>query len=63
MAEGTVQKSLVEQILDDMFAYIEDLEEFDVHTIQTLKQSAASGNLEKARQVIRAIKSVPGGTR
>jgi len=62
MAEETVQKSLVEQILDDMFANIEQQEEFDADTVQRLKQLAASGNLKKAAQVIRAIKSASGGT-
>lgn len=62
MAEETVQKSLVEQILDDMFANIEQQEAFDPDTVQRLKQLAASGNLKKAAQVIRAIKSASGGT-
>ena len=62
MAEETVKKSLVEQILDDMFANIERQEEFDADTAQRLKRLAASGNLKKAAQVIRAIKSASGGT-
>jgi hypothetical protein len=61
MAERTVQKSLVEQILDDMFANIEELEEFDAELLQRLKQLAVSGNLKKASQIIRAIKAASGG--
>jgi hypothetical protein len=61
MAEKTVQKSLVEQILDDMFANIEELEEFDAELLQRLKQLAVSGNLKKAPQIIRAIKAASGG--
>ena len=62
MTEETAQKSLIEQILDDMFANIEEREEFDADTIQKLKQLAKSGGLKKAPRVIRAIKSVSGGT-
>jgi hypothetical protein len=61
MAERTVQKSLVEQILDDMFANIEELEEFDAELLQRLKQLAVSGNLKKAPQIIRAVKAASGG--
>jgi len=61
MGKEIVQKSLVEQVLDDMFANIEQLEEFDAHTLQRLKQLAASGNLKKATRVIQAIKSAPSG--
>jgi hypothetical protein len=61
MAERTVQKSLVEQILDDMFADIEELEEFNAELLQKLKQLAVSGNLKKASQIIRAIKAASGG--
>jgi len=64
MGEKIVQKSLVEQILDDLFANIEKLEEFDAHTLQRLKQLAASGNLKKAAQVIQAIRfASSGGTK
>lgn len=62
MEEESVQKSLGEQILDDMFANIEKLEEFDVDVLQRLKQLAVSGNLKKAPQVTRAVKAASGGT-
>jgi hypothetical protein len=58
--ETLIQKSLVEQILDEMFASIEGREEFDAQTIQTLKQLAVSGDLKKATQVTKAIKLAAG---
>lgn len=61
MAKEIVRKSLIEQILDSMFADIEELEEFDADTVDRLKQLTASGNLKKAPNVIQAIKSVSSG--
>ena len=61
MAEDAAEKSLVEEIVEDMFAILEELEEFDADVLQGLKQLAASGDLRKARQVIRAIKQASGG--
>jgi len=61
MAEEIIQKSLVEQILSDMFASIEELEEFDADVLQRLKQLAVSDNLKKAPQIIRAITAASGG--
>jgi len=60
--ETSGQKSLVEQILDEMFAIIEGQEEFDIPTIEKLKQLVISGNLTKATQVAEAIKSTSEGT-
>jgi hypothetical protein len=60
--ETPIQKSLVEQILDEMFANIEGREEFDVQMIQKLKQLAANDGLRKAPQVVKTIESPPGGT-
>lgn len=54
--ETVIQKSLIEQIFDEMFASIEGREEFDAPTIQKLKQLAVSGDLMKATQVTEAIK-------
>ncbi len=59
--EIAVQKSLVEQIFDEMFASIEGQEEFDAQTIQRLKQLAISGDFKKAMQVAKAIKPESGG--
>jgi hypothetical protein len=60
--ESSCQKSLVEQILDEMFTIIEGREEFDIPTIENLKQLVISGSLTKAKQVAEAIKSAPEGT-
>ena len=59
-SESVIQKSLVEQILDRMFANLEERDEFDKQVVQELKDLAASGNLQKAPHVIKAIKSAPG---
>ncbi len=60
--ETIIQKSLVEQIFDEMFASIEEREEFDAQIIKKLKQLAVSGDLKKATQVSRTIKLAPRGT-
>ena len=60
--ETSGQKSLVEQILDEMFTIIEGREEFDIPTIEKLKQLVISGNLTKAKQVAEAITSALEGT-
>lgn len=52
-----VPKSLTEQILDEMFASIEARAEFDTQIIQMLKQLALTGDLKKAPQVTKVIKS------
>jgi hypothetical protein len=59
--EVVIQKSLVDQILDDMFSSIQGRDEFDEHTIRELRRLAASADLGKATHVIRAIKSTPEG--
>ena len=59
--ESTIQQSLVEQILDEMFVRIESQSEFDAETTQRLKELAEQGNLGKERDVTRAIKSTAGG--
>ncbi len=57
--EATIQKSLIEQIFDEMFASIEGREggEYDAETIQKLKQLASSGDLKRAPQVTEAIRT------
>ena len=60
--ENAIEKPLVEQILNEMFAIIEVREEFDTPTIEKLKQLVISGDLTKAKQVDKAIKLVPAGT-
>jgi hypothetical protein len=59
--ETSGQKSLVEQILDEMFTIIEGREEFDIPTIEKLKQLVISGSLTKAKQVAEVIKSASEG--
>lgn len=54
--EVTIQKTLVEQIFDEMFATIEQYKEFDTQAILKLKQLAISGDLTKAMRVAEAIK-------
>jgi len=58
--EIPMQKSLIEQILDEMFVNIERREEFDKQVIKKLKELAESGDLKKAPQVTKAIKSLSG---
>jgi len=60
--ETKIEKSLVEQILDEMFLAIERREEFDDETIERLKELVSRGGLNKPQQVTSAIKSSTGGT-
>lgn len=57
MEETPIQKSLVEQILDEMFTSIGEREVFDAQTIQKLRQLATSGELKKPALVTKVIKS------
>ena len=57
MVERTdIPKSLLEQILDEMFANLEKRDEFDSNAIHKLRQLASSGNLTKQREVTEAIR-------
>jgi len=60
--EITIQKSLVEQIFDEMFVQLEGRVEFDTTAIQKLRQLTISGNLSKATRVTEAIKAASEGT-
>ena len=60
--EITIQKSLVEQILDEMFVQLEGRVEFDTTTTQRLRQLTISGNLSKVTQVTEAVKAASEGT-
>jgi hypothetical protein len=53
----TIPKSLVEQILDDMFASLEAREEFDAQTVRGLRDLARRGSLKKTAQVTKAIEA------
>jgi hypothetical protein len=59
MMDESIQKPLVEQILDEMFAILQSQEEFDDETITKLKHLAASGDLQKPARVTQVIKSAP----
>jgi hypothetical protein len=59
--EISVQKSLVEQILDEMFASIGEQDIFDAQTIQRLKLLATTNELKKPTKVAIAIKSASDG--
>ncbi len=56
-----LQKSLVEQIIEEMFASLEGKEPFTPPTIQALKELAQRGDLSKATQVAKIIKAGFGG--
>ena len=56
------QKSLIDQIIDEMFVSIEPLEEFDDQIIQQLKELASSGSLSKPKKVTEKYSiGKPGG--
>jgi len=54
--ENFIQKSLLEQIIDEMFANIEGQKEFDAQTLGQLRGLAAKGDLNKFIEVNEAIK-------
>jgi len=56
MDQNYTQKSLTDEILDEMFASLEKREEFDHITVEALMKLAHSGELKKAAQVIKVIK-------
>jgi len=51
-----LQKSLVEQILDEMFATLGAQPDFEADTIADLKRLAAEGDLKKDAKVISALR-------
>ena len=51
-----LQKSLTDEILNEMFTTLEKREEFDKATIDGLKQLAETGELRRAPQVIKVLK-------
>lgn len=55
-----IEKSLIEQIFDEMFADIEKQSEFNPQIIQKLKELAKSGRIKKPRDVVDAIKLLQG---
>ncbi len=62
MAENIeVQKSLIDQITEEMFVRLGGNEAFDAETLQVLKELAERGDLSKAVQVAKIIKAQTGG--
>lgn len=57
--KSPLQKSLVEQIFDEMFASIEEQKKLDNQTIQRLRHLVTIGGLKKLAEVINVIKSNP----
>ena len=58
----TIKKSLIEQIIDEMFENIEKHEEFDMRTIQNLKQLASTGDIKKSSLITNTVKVTSGKT-
>lgn len=50
-------KSLVEQIVKDMFGKIQNSPEFNEQILQELKQLAEDGGLKKAQRITQVLKS------
>lgn len=49
------KKSLIEQILEGMFARIEGRKEFDAQTIEKLKYLASKDKLNDSKRIVEAI--------
>ena len=62
MADQTeIQKSLVEQIFDEMLTVLEGREEFNPQSVESIKRLAKNGDL-KTQKVIDGLKSAVEGT-
>ena len=62
MADQTeIQKSLVEQIFDEMLTVLEGREEFNSQSVEIIKRLAKNGDL-KTQKVIDGLKSAVEGT-
>lgn len=51
-----IQKSITDQIFDELFTRLQEHEEFDASTIDKLQKLAQQGDLKKAQQVVNVIK-------
>jgi uncharacterized membrane-anchored protein len=58
--EGGLQEPLVDQILDEMWSSLKDRDEFSPAALQELKNLARRGELRKAAEVAKVIKSAGG---
>ena len=54
------QEPLLEQILDALFADLERSEDFDLETVEKLRQLGNSDSLDSAAQVSRALEPHTG---
>ncbi len=61
MAQIEIEKSLLEQIFDEMLTSLEGQKEFDACSVEVIKRLTDSGNL-KTQKVIEGLKSVVGGS-
>jgi len=55
--ESNIQKSLIEQIWDEMFRIIEETKKFNEVEIQNLREIAYEDNFKKEKSIVEAIKS------
>ncbi len=51
------QKSLIEQIYDEMFSRISRRDEFDLQTVQNLRRLFGEGKLVGVSQIVEAVKA------
>lgn len=51
------QKSLIEQIYDEMFSRIGRRDEFDLQTVQNLRRLFGEGKLVGVSQIVEAVKA------
>lgn len=55
-----IPKSHIDLIIEEMFASIENMEEFDEHIIQELKELAQFGGLKRNNEVAKILKPASG---
>lgn len=51
------QKSLIEQIYDEMFSRISRRDEFDLQTVQNLRRLFGEGKLVGVSQIVEAVQA------
>jgi len=54
-----IQKSISEQILDELIARLREQEEFDESVVDKLQRLAQNGELKKSQQIVSAIRVQP----
>ena len=58
--DSGLEKSVLEQIVDEMFTSLDCKDPFDAHSVDLLKQLAQKGDLSKASRVQAAIRADQG---